>query len=104
MKQFTKEQALDFAENRRWEGMNYNEIAAFQLEQNLLCMPWAVFHEAVEKALGRPVWTHEFGFNQEGLKQELAGACAAPSFADVLDMIPEDKQIIVACVGSEDKK
>jgi len=28
-------------------------------------------HEAVEKALGRPVYTHEFGMNRQGLKDEI---------------------------------
>ena len=28
------------------------------------------FHEALEFLLGRPVWTHEMGFNYEKLKSE----------------------------------
>lgn len=27
-------------------------------------------HESVELLLGRPVWTHEFGINADGLRQE----------------------------------
>ena len=37
-----------------------NEITAFQLFEKRLCMPFDRFHAAVEEALGRPVWTHEF--------------------------------------------
>ena len=36
--------------------------------ESKLCMPFSIFQEAVEKTLGRPVWTHEFAFY--GIKKE----------------------------------
>lgn len=36
------------------------EIVSFQLFEKRLCMPFDQFQAAVESALGRPVWTHEF--------------------------------------------
>jgi hypothetical protein len=35
-----------------------------------LCLPFDVLHENIEKALGRPVWTHEFGMNFDGICRE----------------------------------
>ena len=45
------------------------EIVAFQLYEERLCMPFPLFHKAVEEALGRPVYTHEFA-GVENLRQE----------------------------------
>jgi hypothetical protein len=72
MKQLTKEQAIAFCENKCYEGMTYRQIAEFQIEQDRLCMPFDIFHEAIEKTLGRPVFTHEFAF-ADGLRKELYG-------------------------------
>ena len=75
--------------------MNYRQRAEFQMEQRLLCMPFEIFHEAMEKTLGRGVYTHEFGFNTEGLKAELYGNKPAPTFEEILALIPKDKQVII---------
>jgi len=91
----TKEQALKLAESKFWEGMSYRERAEFQLTEDLLCMPFDVFHEAVSKALGRSVWTHEFAFSMEDLKKELFGDREAPSLEDIVNLIPAEKRIIV---------
>ena len=69
--QFTKEQAIDLYNNGFWEKMSYEKRAKFQIVQDRLCMPFTVFHEAIEKYLGRPVYTHEFGLNREGLMKEV---------------------------------
>ena len=94
MKQLTKEQAIAFAENKFYEGMTSRQIAEFQLNQEKLCMPFCVFHKAIEEALGRPVWTHEFAFS-ENLKQELMGERDAPTFEEIIELIPADKRIII---------
>lgn len=60
MKQLTREEAIAFHESGEWQDMRPIDRARFQLEQRKLCMPFGVFHEAMEEALGRPVWTHEF--------------------------------------------
>ena len=40
MKQLTREQAIAFGENKLYEGMTSRQIAEFQMEQDLLCMPF----------------------------------------------------------------
>lgn len=91
----TKDQALALAESKFWEPMSFRERATFQLFEPLLCMPFDVFHEAVEKALDRPVFMHEFGLNWEGLKSELIGESPKPSLEQILDLIPAEKRIVV---------
>jgi hypothetical protein len=56
-----KENAIELYESKWWEGLSHREIAGVQLFVTELCCPFDVFHEAVEKSLGRPVFTHEFG-------------------------------------------
>ncbi len=42
-----------------------------QLNEDLaLCSKFSQLHEAVELLLGRPVFTHEFGIDIAGLRQE----------------------------------
>ena len=74
--------------------MNYRQIAEFQIEQKLLCMPFAVFHEAMEKALDRPVFTHEFAF-VDNLKKELYGEKEPPTFEEICALIPKEKLMIL---------
>lgn len=90
-----KEQAIELGNSHFWEKMTPLEIAKFQLFEPLLCMPFSVFHEAIEKALGREVWTHEFGMNLEGLKRELMGEAPMPTLDEIMDLIPEEKRIIL---------
>lgn len=94
----TKEQAIELHDSKFWEDMSPDERAQFQLFEDKLCMPFEVFHEAVEKTLGRPVFTHEFGFDRDGLKKELLGARPAPTLVEVMALIPEDKRVIVVSV------
>jgi hypothetical protein len=56
----TKDEAVALADSKFWEKLTPRERAEFQLQEDRLCMPFAIFHEAVEIALGRPVFTHEF--------------------------------------------
>jgi len=91
----TKENAIILAESKFWEGMTHRQIAEFQMCECKLCMPFPVFHEAVEKTLGRPVYTHEFGLNFQGLKDELFNGKTAPTLEEIINLIPEDKRYIV---------
>ena len=91
----TKEQAIKLYEANFWETMSYRDRALFQMECDFLSMPFNVFHEAIEKTLNRPVWTHEFGLNRDGLLKELRGESPAPSLSDIIAMIPEDKRVIL---------
>ena len=94
MKQLTKEQAIAFAENKCYENMTYRQIAEFQMEQDKLCMPFDVFHEAIEKTLDRPVFTHEFAFREE-LRKELYGEKEPPTFEEICALIPQEKLIVI---------
>jgi hypothetical protein len=90
----TKEEAIKLAESKFWEDMSLEDRAMFQLWEKKLCMPFGVFHEAVEKTLGRPVWTHEFAF-LDSLKEEMLGLRPAPSMEDIFNLIPAEKRTIV---------
>lgn len=92
MDQLTKEQAIAMAENELYKTMDFREIAEFQIQQKFLCMPFSVFHEAVEKTVKRPVFTHEFGsIGCEGLKKEIFEGKEPPSFKEILDIIVRTK-------------
>ena len=56
----TKEEAITYANTKWWEGKSAQEIVDFQLYEEKLCMPFGLFHEAMETVLGRGVWPHEF--------------------------------------------
>jgi hypothetical protein len=92
----TREQAIALVETKWWEGKTHRQIAMFQLFEDRLCMPFDKFHEAVEKALGRPVYTHEFGSaGNDGLRKELMGEKPAPTLDEIIEMIPEAKRILI---------
>jgi hypothetical protein len=95
--QLTKEQAIEFAESGAWKEMTFRQRAVFQMFQPLLCMPFDIFHEAVEKTLGRPVYTHEFGsMNHDGLMAELFEGKEPPTLQEIIEMIPAEKRIIIS--------
>ena len=71
------------------------EIVRFQLFTKELSVPFDVFQGALEKCLGRPVWTHEFGLNYDGLVKEFLGECKAPSMEEIINLIPEEKRLII---------
>jgi hypothetical protein len=91
----TKEQAVRMAGSNWLADMSHRDIAMFQMHEPLLCMPFDVFHEAVEKALGRPVWTHEFGMNWDGIAKELRGERPAPTFEEIVDLLPTAKRVLL---------
>jgi hypothetical protein len=93
MEELTEQQAIELAKTGWWKQKTPFEVAAFQLQQRRLCMDFPDFHEAVEKSLERPVYTHEF-VDPGSLLKELFGEKEPPSFNDILCMIPEDKLII----------
>ena len=91
----TKEQAIALAETEWWKECTDEEIFEFQLNTDLVCMPWGEFHRAAESALGRPVWTHEFAF-PDLLRKEFRGEREAPTITEIVNLIPEDKRIVIA--------
>ena len=58
-------------------------------------MPFDLFHKSIEAALGRPVFTHEFGMNRDGLTRELAGLQSAPSMEEIMALIPAEKLLVI---------
>ena len=95
------EAAIALSETGWWKGLSHHEIAERQLFTEELCCPFAVFHEAVEGALGRPVWTHEFGLGAAKLRAELLGEREPPTMRDILEMIPEEKRLLVVTDGPD---
>ncbi len=90
-----KDAAIALAESNWWEGKSDRDIFAFQMQTQELCMPFGRFHEAAEKALGRSVWTHEFA-RSDLLWTEFNGDAPAPTFQNILDLIPAEKRMVIA--------
>jgi len=95
--ELTEEQAKKLFDCKFWEPMSLRDRALFQMHEKRLCMPFIVFHEAVEKTLGRPVFTHEFAY-PDLIKKELLGDREAPSMEEILGLVPADKRILLVAV------
>jgi hypothetical protein len=93
--QFTKEQAISFHDSGVWKNWTNEQIVRLQLFQKKLCIPFDRFHEAIEKVLGRPVFTHEFGMNYEGIVMEYLGERPTPTFEEIINLIPAEKRIVI---------
>lgn len=81
-------------ESGAYKTMTAEQIVRFQLFQDRLCMPFDKFHEAIETVLGRSVWTHEFAYREE-LTLEYLGEKTAPTFDEIMNLIPEEKRIVI---------
>jgi hypothetical protein len=90
----TKEQAIALAATEWWTRCGPEEAALFQLYEEKLCMPFGEFQAAMEKLLGRGVWTHEFAYVDQ-LKAEAEGRAKRPTFEEIIALIPEIKRITV---------
>lgn len=91
-----KEEAIAFAKTEWWKGKTSYEICKKQFEIKLLAMPFALFHEAIEDCLGRPVWTHEFG--SEKLEQEFNLKIPTPTVEEIFKPIVDrfgDRLIVI---------
>lgn len=96
MKEFTREEAIAFAKSGKWKEMSDRERALFQMYQKKLCMPLEVFYSSLREALGRPVYNHELaGAGWDTIIMELLGEVEAPSLEDIINLIPEEKRVIV---------
>lgn len=99
IKQLTTEEAIEFHDSDAWKELDFGQRARFQMSQKKLCMPFSVFHEAIEKTLGRPVFSHEFGMNYDGISDELFKGAAPPTIKEIMGMIPVDKRLILTFSG-----
>lgn len=93
MQQFTKEQAIAFAKSGEWKDWTDEEIVRFQLYQKKLCMDFHRFHVALGHVLGRSVYTHEMA-NWDAIVDEYEGERTAPTFEEIINMIPEEKRFL----------
>jgi len=94
MKELTKEQAIKFAESGIWKDWSAKQIVDFQLFQDKLCMDFNVYKKALENVLERPVYTDEIG-NRDSLIKEYLGEKEPPTLDEILNLIPENKRIIL---------
>lgn len=92
--QISKEDAIELANSKDWKSWTDDEIVSFQLFNNCLSMPFSSFHKAIESVLNRPVFTHEFAF-QDHLIHEYFGTKPSSSWEDIINLIPEDKRILI---------
>ncbi len=92
--QLTTDQAIAFADSKVYENWTPKQIVDFQLFQKCLCMPFDKFHEAVEKVLDRPVFTHEFAFHDEMVKEYL-GEKDPPTLSEIINLIPKENRLIL---------
>ena len=99
--QVDKDTAIRMAGSNWWDIMTDEQVVGFQLFQDRLCMPFGDFQSAVERVLGRPVWTHEFA-RPDGMRNEFLGQRKAPSFEEILAIIPPEKRLII--VGEKEDK
>lgn len=65
----TKKEAIEKAESGEWKVLTPEARVRMQIYEDFLCMPFNIYHEALEKVLGRPVYTHELA-DSEKLRKE----------------------------------
>ena len=96
IEQMNEQQAIAFHDSNAWDPLTLRQRAEFQMSQDLLCMPFEKFHEAVEKTLGRPVFTHEFAFGgRDRMMAELLGERPAPTFDEIFGMLPALTRVLI---------
>jgi hypothetical protein len=92
----TTDQAIRMAQSSWWVGMSPRDVAMFQLHERRICMPISKLIDCLQEALGRPVWHHELCSDSiGGLRAELRGDRRAPTFHEIVSLIPEDKRILI---------
>ena len=101
--QFTSDEAVAFHDSGEWKNWSDAQIAHFQMRQQFLAIPFERFHAAVQKTLGRPVWTHEFA-DREALIAELDGKIPAPDFAGILAKLPAERTVVVVTPQPEPQR
>lgn len=92
--QMTRDEAIAFARERRWEPLSLEQRGLLLLRQKLLCIDFSEGHGGVEALLGRPVWTHEFA-DPDKLWNEYVGIFPRASFEDVLAKIPQHLKVVL---------
>lgn len=93
----TKEQAIDLYNSGWWKDLSAHDIVMFQLfeEKMILCLPFRKFHKAIEEVLKRPVYIYEFRLNIEELRKEFFRDKPAPTFQEIINILPKEKRILI---------
>ena len=68
--ELTKEEEIKLYDTKSLESRSKMQIAIFQILQRRLCVPFSIFHKAVEYAVGHGVFVHEFA-DPESIKKEI---------------------------------
>lgn len=93
-KQLTKEQAIEMYYSGVWKEWTAEQVVGFQLFQKRLCIDFSYYKKCMQDVLDRPVYTHEFAFRDELVKEYL-GIKKTPSFDDIIDLIPKEKRLVI---------
>lgn len=83
MKQLTKEQVRTIKEGKLYEKMSARQCAAFQMEQEIVFLPFPILHASIDFVLGRSVTINEFG-DMEKLRKEVLDKQPSPTFEQAL--------------------
>jgi hypothetical protein len=92
--QLTEEQAIAFYHSNKWQTWDAKTRAIFQLQQEELCMPFKVFRESAEEALGRKIIPYELLSTSGSLLLELQGLAGPPSLEQVLALVPPHHKVV----------
>jgi hypothetical protein len=91
----TSDDGIALGKSGWWKELPARDVALAQLQQDVLCMDFSSFHEAVEKATGRPVFSHEF-VNAEHLAREIDPSLPEPDAPrkTLADMMSKNAKVI----------
>jgi hypothetical protein len=96
MKQLTEKEAIEFGKSGVWKEWDDEQIVRLQLFQNLCCVGFTRYQNAMSKILDRPVYSHEFmASNRDSLMQEYLGTKPESTLDEIINLIPEEKRIII---------
>lgn len=77
-----------------WKDLPHKGRVLFQLQQDRLCIPIGEFKKSLNIVLNRDVYTYELA-NRDDLLKEVVGDKIPPSIKEIIEMIPEEKRIIL---------
>lgn len=83
----SRENAVALSKSNFWQGLTNFQIASFQLFQSRLCMPFDVFHGAVDK-FAPGCSTISFGLLVPELQKAVRGKKGAPTLEEILSFMP----------------
>ena len=101
-KSIGRPRAIVLFESQWWLTRSIREIAKFQLFTVELCLPFGIFHRALEEVLGRPIWIHEFGFSAESLALEFLDERDPPTLEEIFALVPHNQTCGVIVEPSEE--